>query len=85
MTIDKDVLHTLTVCASVLSGFAAAIGTAWKLVTNHVWHMKQDIIDNADQNRKDVVNEIQQANKDNVIAIERSAVQIVSAIVRGKE
>jgi len=69
MALDHETIHTLSVCASVLGGFGSVIGVIWKMVTNHVWHMKEDIIQNADSNRRDVVE-----------AIQTSTIQIVSAL-----
>lgn len=79
-----DLIHTLTIAGSVLSGFAAAITAVWKLVTNHIWHMKKDIIDNSDSNRLKVVTAINDSNKDNVQAIELAARDIVIAVLKAK-
>ena len=72
MQLSGSLLHTISVCVSILSGFVGVVATIWKVVTNHFAHMKEDIIKNSDNN----ANKIVEAVKDSTIAI-------VSAIKRG--
>lgn len=84
MTIDPNLAHTLAVCGSVLSGFGTFIGVVWKLITNHVWHMRQDIIDAGDDNRVLIVSAINKANIANVNAIQLASKDIVIAVLKDK-
>jgi hypothetical protein len=82
---DPSTLHTLGLCASILSGFGAFIAAIWKLVTNHIWHMRKDIIDNSDENRVAIVRAIDTANTANVQAIQLASKDIVIAVLKDKE
>lgn len=85
MSIDPNLMHDLRVCSSILTGFGGTVAGIWKLVTNHMWHMKKDIIENSDANRVKVVNAINESNKDNVQAIQLAAKDIVIAVLKEKQ
>lgn len=65
MQVSGNLLHTISVCTSILSGFVGVVATLWKLANNHFAHIKQDII----QNSNDNANKIVGAVKDSTIAI----------------
>lgn len=66
-----DLLHTVSVCVSILSGFVGVVATIWKLVTNHFAHLKEDIIKNSNENADKIV-----------LAVKDSTIAIVSALRR---
>lgn len=60
-----DLLHTVSVCTSILSGFVGVVAALWKLANNHFAHIREEII----QNSNDNANKIVGAVKDSTIAI----------------
>lgn len=85
MIIDPNLKQTLAVASSILTSAGAVIAAIWKLVTNHMWHMKKDIIDAGDDNRILIVRAINTANTANVNAIQLAAKDIVIAVLKDKE
>ena len=69
--IDKQILHTASVCTSILVGMGSILGGIWKLVTNHIFHMKHDIIHAVNESGDKTCKAIELASKDIVIAVLR--------------
>ena len=75
ITGEEPIWHFLAICGSIVVTGTGLCATLWKLVTNHMDHQKQNIIDAANENTKTICQAVVKSGQETVIAIQQCLIK----------